>query len=92
MPAVPGGAAVAGAGAAPPGGALPARQPGVPGGQLRQVLRAPQLRAQPHADEAPPPVGENENFEVELWLGQLTLHRPLGIATRSIFGFLKFKF
>lgn len=86
MPAVPGGAGVAGAGAAPPGGPLPARQSRVPGGQLRALLRAPQLRAQPHAHQAPPPVGEDENFEVELRLGQLNTMRPILEATRSIFG------
>lgn len=71
VPAVLRGAAVAGAGAAAPGGALPARQPRVPRGRLRALLRAPQLRAQPHADQAPPPVGEDENAQMELRLGQL---------------------
>lgn len=89
VPAVRGAAGVAGAGAAPPGRALPARQPRVPRGLVRAVLRAPQLSAQPHADQAPPPVGENENVEVELWLGELRPHRPIGDDTRLIFGFLK---
>lgn len=75
VPAVLGGAGVAGAGAAAPGGALPARQPGVPGGVVRALLRAPQLRAQPHAHQAPPPVGAHEDAQVELRLGQLSARR-----------------
>lgn len=71
VPAVRRGAGLAGGGAAPPGRALPARQPRVPGGQLCALLRAPQLRAQPHAHQAPAPVGAHEDAQVELRLGRL---------------------
>lgn len=69
--AVRGAAGGAGGGAAAPGGALPARQPAVPGGVVRASLRAPQLGAQPHAHQASPPVGRDENSQVELWVGRL---------------------
>lgn len=48
-----------------PGGALPAGQSAVPGGRLQPPLRAPQLCQEPHEDQAPPPVGGDENVEVE---------------------------
>lgn len=71
MPPVPGAAGRAGGGAAPPRGALPARLAAVPRQLLRALLRAPQLRAQPHEDQAPPAVGKNEDVEVELWMGHV---------------------
>lgn len=64
---------LASVGAQTPGGALPARQPGLSRRHLRAVLRASQLSTEPHADKTPPPVGENENVKMELRVGQLTL-------------------
>lgn len=83
VPAVRLRAGLAGGGAAAPGRALPARQPRVPGGQLRALLRAPQLRAQPHAHQAPPPVGAHEDAQVELRLGRLGLTRTSSRGTRT---------